>query len=136
MPPLVPVSDTCLGECNQSSPCTFSDTPVNPVSNKPNNKKEHNPTHAPQDGLLNLSTQDGLLNLSKHDLSAAEISLLQKGLPFVPTQLKRVPSNCEKALTKLCQNYKNRFSLPKRSERLIDCSFEAMKYDLSNVEVL
>ena len=43
-----------------------------------------------------------------------------------------MPSNYENTL-KLCQNYKNKFSLPKR---LIDSSFEAMKFDLSNVEVL
>ena len=50
---LAPVSNTCPVECNQFPCCTISDTPANPVSNKPN--------------------------------SSAEISLLKKGLSFVPT---------------------------------------------------
>ena len=127
VPPLVPLSNKRLSVCNQSPLGTVSGAPTSSVLNKSPNKREHNPTHVPRDGLL---------NLSKHELSAAETSLLKKGLSFVPTPQKIAQSNYENALTKLCQNYKNRFSLPKRSKRLIDCSFEAIKYDLSNVEVM
>ena len=75
-PPPTPVPNACPVECSRSLPCTSPNTPDIPVSNKPNNKTEHNPAHAQQDGLL---------NLSKHDLSGAEISVLKKGLSFVPT---------------------------------------------------
>ena len=45
------------------------------------------------------SLQDGLANLSDYKLSAAEISLLKKGLSFVPTPLKITTLNHEKSLT-------------------------------------
>ena len=76
--------------------------------------------------------------LSKHGLSAAEILLLKKGLSFVPTPPKLLQPNYENGLAKVhvCHRYKNRFSLPIRSERLIDCNFEAIRYDLSSAEIL
>ena len=80
--------------------------------------------------------QEGLLNLSRHRLSVAEVSLLKKGLSFVPTPLAMSRPRFENALENLCHKYKNRFSLPNRSERLLDCSFEAIRYDLSRAEIL
>ena len=80
--------------------------------------------------------QEGLLNLSKHKLSLAEISLLKKGLSFVPSPPKIPQPHYEKALTKLCHKFKNRFSLPNRSQRLIDYNFEAIGYDLSKTEIV
>ena len=80
--------------------------------------------------------QDGLINLSDHKLSVDEISLLKKGLSFVPTPLKITTLNHERCLTKLRARYKYRFSLPTRTERLIDCTFEGIKYDLANTKIL
>ena len=80
--------------------------------------------------------QDGLLNLSKHVLSTAEASLLRKGLTFVPTPLRVTRPKLDDDLTNLCDRYKKRFSLPNRSKRLIDCSFEAIRFDLSKLETL
>ena len=71
-------------------------------------------------------TQEGLLNLSKHELSPAEISLHKKGLSFVPSPLKIPQLNYENALEKLRRKYKSRFSLPNRSQRLIDCTLKLL----------
>ena len=80
--------------------------------------------------------QDGIVNLSDHKLSEAEVSLLKKGLSFVPTPLKITTLNHEKSLSKLRDRHKHRFSLPTRTERLIDCTFESIKYNLSNTKIL
>ena len=115
------------GVCSQPLPCPFSNTPTETMPHKPPNKRKCNSSRTPQEGLL---------NLLKHVLSVAEASLLKKGLFFVPTPLKVSCPKFENTLTKLCDRYKNRFSLPNRLERLINCSFEAIRYDLSKAELL
>ena len=88
------------------------------------------------DNKVSLRTHDGIANISNHKLSTADISLLKKGLSFVPTPLKISSINHERSLKKLKNRYKSRFSLPTRSDRLIDCSFEAIRYDLCNLRIL
>ena len=55
-------------------------------------------TNASRKGCI---PQDGLVNLLDHKLSTAEVSLLKKGLSFVPTPLKITMLNYEKSLSKL-----------------------------------
>ena len=88
------------------------------------------------DNKVSLRTHDGIANISDHKLSTAKILLLKKGLSFVPTPLKTSSINYERSLKKTENRYKNRFSLPTRSDRLIDCSFEALRYDLCCLRVL
>ena len=101
--------------------------PTSPVHKQDTSEEKRKSPHTPQEGLL---------NLSKHELSPAEISLLKKGLSFVPSPLKIPQLNYKNALEKLRWKHKNKFSLPNRSQRLIDCSFEAIGYDLSNTEIV
>ena len=116
---------TCSQACAPHVPALAP--PPDSLPHKSPNKNKRNASGIPQDGLL---------NLSKHVLSTAEALLLRKGLSFVPTPLKVTSPKFDETLTELCDRYKNRFSLPNRSERLIDCSFEAIRYDLSKAEIL
>ena len=78
--------------------------------------------------------QDGIANLSDYKLSDSEISFLRKGLSFVPAPLKIPHKSIRESLEVGKESFQNRFSLPTRTKRLIDCSFESIKYDIYKSE--
>ena len=61
--------------------------------------KIHNTTHTKRKQAQ--TRQKDLANISNHMLSAAETSLLKKGLSFVPTPHKITTLNYEESLMKL-----------------------------------
>ena len=76
--PLVPsFKSQDIGD--QLPSCPTLNTPTSFVPEMPPNKGKCKPSQIPQAGIL---------NMSKHKLSAAETSLLKKGLSFVPTPPK------------------------------------------------
>ena len=107
--------------------CTINQTDDTLRSKKP---EPHTEKKTP------LKIHDGIANISEHQLTEHETSLLKKGLSFVPTPLKVLSTEHEKTLEELRLRYKNRYSLPTRSERLIDCSFKAISYDLDRLRIL
>ena len=81
-----------------------------------------------------------VVNLSSYRLSPSALSLLQRGLSFIPSpQLDGPHCDVNKALTRDLQTLKEEYidrytyELPKRACRILQCCLESIRYDFGNV---